>query len=43
MDSLAGELVIGTDDSSLCHTVIKDESRLNLGSGETVAGDIDDI
>ena len=40
---LAGELVIGTDDSSLGDTGIEDESRLDLSSRETMTRHVDDI
>ena len=43
MDGLAGELVVGTDDGSLGDSRVEDESRLNLGGRQTMAGDVDDI
>lgn len=43
VNSLTSELVVGTDDSCFSDTVVEDESRLDLGSRQTVTGDIDDI
>jgi len=42
-DGLAGELIIDTDNGSLCDTLVEDQSRLDLSSGETVSRDVDDI
>ena len=43
VDSLARELVVGTDDGGLSDTRVEDEGRLDLGSRETVTRDVDDI
>lgn len=40
---LTCQLVSGTNHSSLGDTLVKDESRLDFGGGETVTGDVDNI
>lgn len=40
---LAGEFVAGTDDGCLSDTGIEDESRLDLGGGQTMSGNVDDV
>ena len=42
-DSLAGNIVSDTDDSSLGDAFVEDQSRLDLSGGETVARDVDYI
>lgn len=43
VDGLAGELVVDADDGSLGDGGVLDEGGLNLGGGEAVAGDVDDV
>lgn len=43
VDSLASELISDTDDSSLSHGVVLEKGSLDLGGGETVTADVDDI
>ena len=43
VDSLASELVVGTDDSCFSDTVVENEGRLDLSGRQTVTGDVDDI
>lgn len=43
IDGLAGEVVGDTDDGRLGDSLVEDQSRLNLSSGETVPRDADDI
>jgi hypothetical protein len=43
VDGLAGELVGDTDDGSFGDTLVENQRRLNLSSGETVPRDADDI
>ena len=43
VDSLACELVVGTDDSCFSDTVVEDEGRLDLSCRQAVTGDVDDI
>jgi hypothetical protein len=40
---LASEIVGDADDGSLSDTPVKDQGRLDLGSGEAVSRDVDDI
>ena len=43
VDSLASELVVGTDDSCFSDTVVENEGRLDLSGRQAVTGDVDDI
>ena len=43
MDGLAGELVVGTDDSGFSNTRVENEGGLDLSGRETVTRDVDDI
>ncbi len=43
VDGLAGELVGDADNGGLGDGVVLDEGGLNLGGGETVAGDVDNV
>lgn len=43
VDGLAGELVVDADDGGLGNGLVLDEGGLDLGGGETVAGDVDDV
>lgn len=43
VDGLAGELVVDADDGGLGNGLVLDEGGLDLGCGETVAGDVDDV
>lgn len=43
MDSLAGKLVSGTNDSGLGNTRVLDQSRLDFSGTQTVTRDVDDI
>lgn len=43
IDSLARELIINTDNGCLSDSGMLDESGLNLGSGQTVTADVDDV
>jgi hypothetical protein len=42
-DCLASELIGYTDNSSFSHGVVLDQSGLDLGSGQTVTGNVDNV
>lgn len=43
MDCLTSEVISGTDDGSLSDAWVEDEGRFDLGSGETMSRDVDNI
>lgn len=43
IDSLAGELIRNTDDGCFSYCMVLNEGSLNLGGGETVTGNVDNI
>ena len=42
-DGLTGKIISDADGSGLGHALVEDQSRLDLGGGEAVARDVDDI
>ena len=43
IDPLACDVVVDTDNSSLCDTLVEDQRGFDLSGGKTMSGDVDDI
>lgn len=43
VDCLAGELIVYADDGGFGDSVVLDQRCFDFGSGETVAGNVDDV